>query len=677
MAAFPQSFSPFAQSVRDVARNYEQPDPLTKVSTFIRNAYGEAERHRRSCGIEDELLRCLRAYNNEYDPEDRALLGDVDVYMGITSNKIRALKSWISDILSSSEDQPWTITPTPMPELPVEAKEAVRRRLQQEADQYGLNFDLQERAVELIAAAQRHVSEIAAEACRRMETTIVDKMEEGGWRLAFDAFVHDLAVYPCGILRGPVVKREPRLRWNSNMMETVNALTYKMVRVDPFKIYPSPNSICPNSGAYIIERMPMTPSDLMDCIDLPFFNEAAIRKVFVQFPSGFREMLTMDTVEDIYNRTRTDTVDAVDYRYEVLAYYGKVPGELLLCAGVTNVDPQRMYEAEVWVCADYVLRAILSPSPLGKRPFQVGSFEKIPGNFWGCSLAARIRDIQRIANSSARSLVRNMAFSSGPIGEYDQTRLINEERIDEITPFRLFAVEPDKYAQTPSPAIRFQIVPSVADQLLRVYEFFSQKADDTSGIPAYVMGAPGVAGAGRTLGGLSMLMGNAAKGVKQVISGVDKYVIEPVVTSFYNMEMLFGTDPSVKADAQVKARGSAGLLQRELSQTRAVEVLQMLTPYLQLGVVPPEGIKVVVRDMLKGLGYNADEIVEDPQRMQQLLASGAQPGQAAPGMPGNTPATPTAIAPPAPQFGPPPPTLDGRSAPANAAMAAGAPLPAA
>jgi hypothetical protein len=263
-----------------------------------------------------------------------------------------------------------------------------------------------------------------------------------------------------------------------------------------------------------------------------------------------------------------------------------------------------------------------------------------------------------------------MSYSAGPIGEVDVDRLANEEDIEAITPYRLYNVTADKYSTTPSPAMRFQIVPSVADQLLRVYEYYAKMADDVSGVPAYVLGNPQVAGAGRTLGGLSLLMGNAAKGIKAIIANIDKYVIEPVVTSYWVMEMMFGSDPSAKGDSQVVARGASGLLQRELSQARAVEVLNMLTPYAQAGLVPPQGLQVVIRDVLRGLGYQADEIVPDPERRAQIAAATGQqpslPGGAAPGtpVPNAQPATPM-------------PRLDGRSAPALTAQASQAPVPAA
>jgi hypothetical protein len=181
-----------------------------------------------------------------------------------------------------------------------------------------------------------------------------------------------------------------------------------------------------------------------------------------------------------------------------------------------------------------------------------------------------------------------------------------------------------------------------------VMDQFEKKADDISGIPAYVLGNPQVAGAGRTLGGLSMLMGNAAKGVKQVISNIDRFVIEPVIYEFYLLEMLFGTDDAVKGDVAVVARGATGILQRELSRANAVEILQVITPYVQGGTVSPNAIKALLRDIITSMGYEqVDDIIEDPDRRGDLLAALAAAGvdvskimaaqQGAPPAPGQPP----------------------------------------
>jgi hypothetical protein len=167
-------------------------------------------------------------------------------------------------------------------------------------------------------------------------------------------------------------------------------------------------------------------------------------------------------------------------------------------------------------------------------------------------------------------------------------------------------------------------------------------ADDLSGIPAYVLGNPNVAGAGRTMGGLSMLMGNAAKGIKNVQLNIDRDVISGLVEAFYVYNMQTSKDTSVKADCKVVARGATGLLQRELAQTRTVELLQLLTPYIQNWDQLPDGIKILLREVLKSTGLPIDDIIPDPQKAEanlalaRLVAPGAATG---PGQPMGVEAT--------------------------------------
>jgi len=270
--------------------------------------------------------------------------------------------------------------------------------------------------------------------------------------------------------------------------------------------------------------------------------------------------------------------------------------------------------------------------------------------------------------------VKNMALSSGPIGEYDVSRMAVEEDMTDVAPYRMFAVDADPLMPSNQPAIRFHNISSHSPELMDIYERFMKQADDVSGIPAYVLGNPQVAGAGRTLGGLSLLMGNAAKGIKKVIAHIDKDVVEPLVESYVHMNLLYNDDPTIKFDTEVVARGSSGLLQRELSQARSIEVLQMLTPYAQSGVAPKAGLQVVLRDVIRSLGYNADEIVDDPRREAQVEEFAQQAGLQQSQQP--QPGSPDEAAPPEaqPSLTPatPAPALDGRSMTPQVAAALGA-----
>jgi hypothetical protein len=165
---------------------------------------------------------------------------------------------------------------------------------------------------------------------------------------------------------------------------------------------------------------------------------------------------------------------------------------------------------------------------------------------------------------------------------------------------------------------------------MQVFAQFSKVADDLSGVPAYVLGNPQVAGAGRTLGGLSMLMGNAAKGIKNVQRSIDQDIISKVVNAYYYYNMATSKDAGIKADAKVVARGATGLMQRELAQQRTIEVLQLLTPYAAQGLIDKSALDYILRAILEGTGLPVDKIVPDPdaaasvQDLASLLGSQTQ-----------------------------------------------------
>lgn len=62
------------------------------------------------------------------------------------------------------------------------------------------------------------------------------------------------------------------------------------------------------------------------------------------------------------------------------------------------------------------------------------------------------------------------------------------------------------------------------------------------------------------------------------------------------------------------ARGATGLLARELAQTRTVEILQLLTPYVQAGIVDKTALQLILREVLKNTGMDIDKIIPDPDK---------------------------------------------------------------
>lgn len=648
------------------AGNVEIQDALAE---YVRKKFDDAVQHKRNTGIEERLLRNLRANMCEYQPDEKLLLGPYnDVYIGISALKARAAASWLTDIILNNIDKPWTLDPTPVPDLPEEQSERAVDMLLGELPAIQSIDALRDRARELKAVFNKIAFSNAEKATQRMETKIEDQMVEGDWSLEFAKFIDDITAYPCAFMRGPIVVSRTVGAWDGNKYTAKDQSIPTVRTISAFDAYPAPNSLTAQDGDHFCERARYSAGQLYRLIEVEGFNAGNIRQVLDTMPNGYKHDLIGDVERDTLEKKNSEGIVQENNNpgeYETVIFNGQVPGKLLADHGILVKDTQNTYECEVWLVGTYVIRAILNPNPTGARPVYMTSYRKIAGSFWGQSVICVTYDVTRVCNAAARSLVRNMGYSSGPIGEVVAERVSEVSDPTDIKPYRVVLVGPD-LSGTGAPAYKFHNVQSIAPDIMNVINQWMKYADDLSGVPSYVLGNPQVAGAGRTLGGLSMLMGNAAKGIKNVQLNIDRDVISGVITGFYVYNMITSDDDSIKADCKVQARGATGLLQKELAQTRTVELLQLLTPYIEQWDNLPNGIKIMLREVLKSTGLPVDDIIPNPQEGEEgrdilnlLNAQGVNPGGQAEalntGMSTSVPLPPQSLPPPGPLSGMPMP----------------------
>lgn len=569
------------------------------------------------------LLECLRQRKGEYDPVEVAGFGSVKTFVNVTSTKCRAGEAWLDDVLASTRDRPWTIEHTAIPDLPAGAREAIIQKIKQELEQMGIPVTEAEnyvrtRASELRDIAASYANEKAQQGVDRMTTKIQDQLTDADFAGAFSAFRSDLMTYPYAVLKGPVVRNKKVLRWKgaAKTPEVVIEAQLAVERVSPFDIYWASWATHPQDGS-IIELMRMQPKSLYNCIGLAFFNDDKLREVLDKYEGvGYQE--------EIASRSQREAIEQNTHLYikpdtlDVLDYWGPVKGKHLIEWGVKGiVDSDEIYEVNAWCIDGVCIRALLNPDPLGKRPYNITSYEKVPGSLVGKCPPMLMKPHQEIINSSYRALRRNLGLASGPFAEVDQTRIDGDGAPEEILPGMVKLVTPD-LTGSGAPAYKFHNIESRASELLAVINNESRACDDATGIPAYSYGNAGASGAGRTVGGLAMLMGNASKGIKKVIGHIERDVIEPIIQGFYNYNMLFDTDHAIKVDAQVIARGPTGIIMREAQVQRRLEALQIATPYAQNQMIPKTGIEYLLREVFKGLDLEVDKIIPDPDKAKQL-----------------------------------------------------------
>jgi hypothetical protein len=616
---------------RRVAEQRQNEPLITGLAAHLRVLWDSAYQAKKP--IEAKMLRALRQRNGEYESDKMAEIakqGGSAVFMRITETKCRGAESWLRDVLLDSGMIPFEVLPTPKPDLPGDVAQRIHKhfaeRVIKAIEQNQIAPDSEEME-DLKDAAEDDVRQElldeANETAKRMKTLMEDQFAEGGLVQGFNDWISDLTTYPNAFMKGPVVRRARSLKWEQNpdgsfAPKVTESLSPVYKRCDPYRMYPEAGVTNIHEG-YLFEHHRLSRPELAELIGVPGYDEAAIRAVLNEMPATGRDSwlwsaeMTKAPLENkhgIWDRP-TEQVDALEF-------WGKVPGSKLREWGMSEEevpDTAREYDVNAWMIGRWVIKAVLNYDPLGKKPYYSTSFIKRPGAFWGSSIPEIIEDIQQMCNSAARALVNNMGLASGPMVEINIDRLPADEEITTLSPWRIFQVTNDPMGSG-QPAIRFNQPDDRSQPLMMVYTHFLKMADDQSGIPAYVYGDMQVGGAGRTASGLSMLMGSAGKGIRQVVMYIDNEVIEPIVCSQFNWNMRYVDDPSIKGDCMCLARGAITLANREQLNVRRVEFLQATANPIDGEIVGLEGRAALLREVAKGLDMPVDKIIPSEDKME-------------------------------------------------------------
>lgn len=633
-----------ASSLEDKNRResaVQQARPLIKgLASHVRKRWDVMRDHKRS-EIEPRLLECSRARSMEYSPTKLAQIrsqGGSEIYMGIVSAKCRTATAWLRDaLLGTGTDKPWGLSPTPIPEIApsviADLQKMLARQLQAE---YEAGAEpLPEMMVKQLAAqmqdtAKRAMQHKSEEAVDRMEKKMEDQLHEGGFTKAMFEFTNDVATFPFAVMKGPIPRKRKLLKWagQEDRLALTETVRDEWDRVDPYKFYWAPwGSDVQNMPC--IEVHNLTRDDLQEMIGVEGYDETAIRAILADFGAGGASWLENDQ-DEAQDVAGLDFDDAGGDVIDAIQLWDSIPGRMLRDWGLPQKDIEDLdlsYPCEVWMVNNTVIKAVLNYDPLGRKPYFVTSFEKVPGRIDGNGVADLTLDAQSMCNAAARSLANNMGIASGPQVGVNVSRLPNGEDITNIYPWKIWQFRQSDYGDT-SPPMQFFQPESNAQELMAVFGRFMEIADEVSGIPRYMTGQH-VPGAGRTSSGLSMLISNAGKSIKQVIANIDHDVIEPLLQRQYQRNLRYSDDPDMIGDVGVVARGAMALVVKEAEAVRKTEFLRLIleSPVAQ-SIVGLPGTSELMRDLAGNLNMNVDRLVPSRELMEKKVQEEAAKQQA-------------------------------------------------
>ena len=625
--------------------------------TFMTNAS-----HRRSSGVDAKLRYCISAQTCEYTDEQKRKMAeagvDKRVFAPITATKSRAAKAMLTEIFGSASDKPWTLSPTPDPELPkrVEAIAAAQAEAEMNETLMRLRASgVQQLPADQLAVLMRLLSErtrdryaqilnerktFARNRAKLMESKIHDMMIEGGWLKAFGEYVDYICTYGTGIIIGPV----PRVVAVNKLIEGRRGVPKYVCKyelrptweaVNPMDCYPAPGAKDIDDGPLCI-RVRYMPNELRQFADAAGTRKnpdiacgwmpETVKAMLDHNPAGGLKLdiEPYDQVRRTAERGGFDSTD--DCALEGIRIFASVRGSMLHDMGIyrnrggERLFFDRFYRVEAIVIGGYVVYCRIIDDRLG-LPVSKGVFYEIPGSWWGEAIADKLFLVQNTMNNAIKALMQNMSAASGPMyWMSDVSRVIDKDGSGlKIKPHKMWFFNTPMGGNTGAPIGTIQ-VPSNASELLAVWDKMKLQADDDSGIPAYTYGqSAGQGGALRTASGLQTFTEAASRGMKMVVGTTDRLVTRDQVRKTATWILLYGDDPNIKGDCDVNPDGVMGKILRAQQEQQRLQVLNLITKnqYL-MQLCGPKGLVALLRPSLRDIEVNPDDVLPSEERMAEL-----------------------------------------------------------
>ena len=474
----------------------------------------------------------------------------------------------------------------------------------------------------------------AQKAARRMEKLIHDQIEESNGASEIRNSLFEASLFGTGIVKGPFNFNKTLNRWTDEDGErTYNPLEVRVPRIEFVSIwdfFPDPNATSIDECEYVIHRHKLNRSQFRSLSKLPYFKKDQIRDCLEMGPSYEEKDYETELKDD---NSASDLIGAA--KYEVLEYWGIMDAQYAREVGMElddDVDDLDELQINAWISNGKVLRAVVNPFTPHRIPCHAFSYEKNPYSFFGIGVAENMDDSQKIMNGHARMAIDNLALSGSLVFDVDETALVGGQTM-EIYPGKVFR----RQAGMPGTAINGLKFPNTSNENMMMFDKFRQLADEQTGIPSYSHGQTGVQSMTRTASGMSMLLGAASLNIKTVIKNLDDFLLKPLGEAYFQWNMQFlESKLGVEGDLEVKATGTASLMQKEVRSQRLTTFLQSIQ---NPAIAPFVKINKLIGELAYSLDLDPDEILNDPEEaaiMAQIIGMQNNAGQTT----GETPLTP-------------------------------------
>jgi hypothetical protein len=508
------------------------------------------------------------------------------LYVPLTARYVDAGAAKLSEILLPTDDKPFSIEPTPRPEL-VKAKEILRAAMKDVMRNGGdapaptpvvaqqptpmvpggamapmpmgpMAASVQG-AVPSIDQAKAVVDQALSKA-KAAEKRIHDWLVECNYRGSMRKIIFDSSRMGVGVIKAPYAEEQKSFA----MTRTDDGVGIEIIRkiqpaakwIDPWNVFP--DQTCGEDiqdGDYVFERDYLSPKAVSKLKGRPGYIDSQIDKVLKEGPGKVNQD------ESNPNQTKKN-----DKRFEVWYFYGIVKRADMQAARARGVELKTDdgIHAIVTMINDTVIRAVINPLDTGEFPYRAFSWRRRPGHWAGVGVGEQVDVAQRIVNGATRAMMNNAGLSSGLQIVIDSLAITPADTKWTITPNKMWFKAPDANWDDVRKVFMAVEFPDRNQALMAIVEYGFRLAEESTNIPLVTQGMSGTT-TPDTFGAAQLQNNNANQLLRDIGYRVDDCITEPVIRNYYEWLLL---DPDVpdneKGDWQINAHGSSALVERAI-----------------------------------------------------------------------------------------------------------------
>jgi hypothetical protein len=426
-----------------------------------------------------------------------------------------------------------------------------------------------------IFAKLKATREKAQTASKLMQDDIDDDLTECGYHTELRMVIDDAARLGSGALKGPVpVKREVRV-WAKNPRTGERELVIKKEtkpgsrRVNLWNLFPDFPACGQNihDGGFIFERDHFSEKKLRKLKD----GKGPAQYIDAQIDAAIEE--GPDKRDLAASRGFQQNQDIGNSKvWEVWYYYGSISGEEMVAAGCSCEDETLQYDVLVTMVNDRVIKVAKNPLDSGEFPYDLLAWKARPDMPWGVGVPRQGRTAQRIVTASTRALMDNAGASSRP------HKVMTDAIEQDGDPWTWVA---GSETVDVSKAMQFFVQPSLQVELTAIIQLGERMMELHTGLPMIILGMQG--NVQETAHGRALQNNNGSTVLRRIARNFDGQITEPHIKRYHAWKMKFSERDEIKGDFQIKARGSAALVERDLQNQQIPTVLNLsLNPSFEM-----------------------------------------------------------------------------------------------